>query len=522
MSLFMRRSTSLTAAAEVAPVPRGLILAMLFVMGVLGFLAQTDRQIPSLIIALCSIAGVMGLFLTSLRRPELPIYVMVAYLPFSKVLIGDFGGIMAALNLTNLLIVVLFVSWWTSSHAERRPLFEPHMLHLPIVLLVGWVLISFVRTTFLYGHMWVESYLSESLSDLKRWLDPIVIYFLFFHLVKDRQRWKTVVVLIMVGVTIAALMAIREYLTGNEGSSLESSRVGGIAGQPNILGAFFVYYMFLFAAFWLQRVNRPKAWGFLVPFLLCFRGIMVTFSRGAYVAFAQGVLGLTYFKNKFLFALAAGAIAFVVMNPSVLPGGMRYRLESTFRPQTQIVDPYGTTDLEKSLDESSAVRLMIWRGATQMIQKHPWFGIGLGRFPYEIREYLAQDRWIDAHNAYLITAAEFGVPALVLFVLILLVLFRITAVVYRRHPDPFIRATALGFLGGLSGLFMANMFGSRLNTTEVSGYFWILAALMARAHLWTREEMSAAQRAAVSGRRQPPRAAGIMARAARPAIRRLT
>ena len=114
MSLFtMRRQVQPVSIEEAAPVPRGLLMWMLAVMGILGFLAQTDREISGFVIALCSFAGIVGLLLAGMRRPELPIYVMVAYLPFSKVLIGDFGGIMAALNLTNLLIVVLFVSWWS-------------------------------------------------------------------------------------------------------------------------------------------------------------------------------------------------------------------------------------------------------------------------------------------------------------------------------------------------------------------------------------------------------------------------
>ncbi len=487
MSRLFQHRQAHAQALEPAPVRRGLIVGMLFVMAVLGFLSQTDRQIPPTIILICSLLGISMLAFFGTAQPDLPLYVMVAYLPFSKILVGDFGGIMVALNLTNILLVIVFINWMTGTSPVNYKTFQQHILHAPVLLMVGWVLLSFLRATFQYGSSWVPYYIGENLGELKRWLDPIIVYFLYFHIVRDRQRWKTIVAILMLGVFIAALMAIREYLTQSEGSSIESSRIGGIAGQPNILGAFFVYYMFLFAAFWLERIKQLKYWSFLVPFLACFRGIMVTFSRGAYLAFAQGVLGLTYFKHKLLFALAVLAVVFAVLNPWVLPEGIRYRMRTTFKPDTELVDPYNAGALEQQLDMSSAVRLTIWRGAMVMIQEHPWFGIGLGRFPYDIKNYLQQERWIDAHNAYIITAAEFGIPALIFLIVILLIVYRLTVIVYRHHPDPFIRTTALGFLGGLSGLFMANMFGSRLNTTEVSGYFWILAALMARAHLWVRE-----------------------------------
>ena len=58
---------------------------------------------------------------------------------------------------------------------------------------------------------------------------------------------------------------------------------------------------------------------------------------------------------------------------------------------------------------------------------------------------------------------------------------------YRRSRDPFFRAMALGWLGGLSGLLVANMFGSRLNSEEISSYFWILCSLIMRA-VWIEQQ----------------------------------
>lgn len=485
------------------PISRGLLMGMLVLVGVLGYLVHSETELQSWVLLGGGAVGGLALLLAALQRPDLPLYVMVIYLPFSKLLTGDFGGIMMALNLTNLLLMVIVVSWFASSASEGMPRFEPNILHLPVLLFALWGLLSFVVKSSTSG-----SYFIRHVAELKRWLDPIVIYFLFFHLVKDRRRWKTIVVLVMVGVTIAALLAVHDYMGVREGTSLEKSRVGGIAGQPNILGAFFVYYMFLFAGFWLERMNRPKAWWLLAPFLLCFRGIMVTFSRGAYLAFAQGLMGLAFFKNKALFVLACLGIGFALLNPWILPEGIRYRLETTFKDQNQLASPYATgiEDLQQELDPSAGLRLVIWQGAMDMIKERPWLGVGLGRFQREIMEYAPLDRPRDAHNAYLITAAELGVPALAFFLITVLMMFRITRTVYRRHADPFIRTTALGFLGGLSGLLMANMFGSRMNTSEVSGYFWILAALMARAHLWTREEMAKERLAQATERQQHVRA----------------
>jgi O-antigen ligase len=472
------------ATAQPPVISKGLLFGLMCLLLFLGYVMHTETQLPGPLIAFGGIVGLMALFVVSLRRVDIPLYIMAIYLPFSKQLAGDFGGAISAVNLTNMLFLVILISAFANGPREGGLRFERHILHLPIILLVGWGIVTFTY----WSSVSRNNYFFRFLPDFKRWMDPIMLYFLYFHLVKDQRRWKAVVVLIMIGVTLVAGLAVHDYMGVRAGTSLEKSRIGGIAGQPNILGAFFVYYMFLYAGFWLENLRRGRAWLLWLPFLLCFRGIMVTFSRGAYLAFAQGVLGLTYFKNKALFVLAAGAIAFCIFNPSVLPEGIRFRVESTFKSKTELTSVYGMRHLEDEVDRSAAIRIEIWKATIEMIKEHPWLGISFGRFKNQLHLYLDLGRQMDAHNAYLILAAEQGIPALVLFILVLLVLFRVTVVVYRRHPDPFIRATALGFLGGLSGLFMANMWGSRVNTTETSGYLWIMAALMARAYLWVREQ----------------------------------
>ena len=40
----------------------------------------------------------------------------------------------------------------------------------------------------------------------------------------------------------------------------------------------------------------------------------------------------------------------------------------------------------------------------------------------------------------------------------------------------------MGFAGGLVGLLVICMFGSRITSFEIFGYFWILAAIVVRAN----------------------------------------
>ncbi|MBI3321168.1 MAG: O-antigen ligase family protein [Candidatus Omnitrophica bacterium] len=430
------------------------------------------------------LAGVgLTVFVAGLLHPEIPLLALAAYVPFNKVLPGDFGGALMAFNLTNLFMAIAIIGYVLRQLVARRPMLEKSGLNLAVLLFCALGAASLIRGVVAgYG----EEYAATFLIPLKRWLTPIVLFFLAFHLIRDRRSIQQMIVVMLIVVTAAALMAIKDYIDVGPNSSLEKTRVGGIAMQPNMLGAFFVYYMFLFAAFWVDRLKKFRYWGLLVPFLLCFRAIQVTFSRGAYIAFAAGALAMTFFKNKIACVILICLGVFAFMNPWLLPRGIAYRFSSTMR-NVQINDVYESSDLVNNLDSSSYSRLQIWAGAVQMIREYPLFGVGYGVFPYFIGRYVTARKQMDAHNSYLIIAAEMGIPALLVFLWILGALFMKTRWLYRHAKDPFFKSMALGWLGGLSGLMVANMFGSRLHSEEISSYFWILCGIILRAVAIERE-----------------------------------
>jgi O-antigen ligase len=203
---------------------------------------------------------------------------------------------------------------------------------------------------------------------------------------------------------------------------------------------------------------------------------MVTFSRGGYVAFAAAGLTIAFFRNKVLFIAVTLALILAIINPVLLPKGIASRMSSTFRN-----DQIYASSLEEEVDSSAATRIAIWKGSLPMINDHKWFGIGYGVFPYLIPFYAPEVGEITPHNTYILIAAEMGIFALLAFLLVLLVIFRNSYKLYKMTQDKFFKALSLGMLGSLGGVLIANVFGGRLDSEELSSYFWILAALVFRA-----------------------------------------
>lgn len=458
---------------------------MIMVIGLFGFIVVKEVSLPSGVIAALGGLSLLGLLMTGIQYPEMPLYVLVAYLPFSRLLTGDFGTNAYALNMTNILIgwVIIGHSMKIVNSRHRVPMSSPMNFGVALFCFMG--AISLVRTGFEYGG-W---YMSEIVTHFKRWFTPVFLYFLTLWVVREKRILKTVVILIMVAMVMVALMSIRDYMYVDD-SSLEKARVGGIAEHSNTLGAFFVYYMFLFFGYFLTFSKKAKAWFLLIPFGLCFRGIMVTFSRGAYLGFAAGILAAFFYRSKIMFlaVLAVGAV--IVANPIFLPAGIRYRMSQTAVERGPSSSLLAEGALEEGLEASASTRIKIWKGALKMIEEHPLWGVGYGAFPAFIPSYTeGAIGHMDAHNSYLLIAAEMGLPTLAVFLLVLLMALYYSWWLYRRTKDLDLKAIALGVLSGLCGLVVTNMFGSRMDDQAVSSYFWILCAIVIRGVLMERQEM---------------------------------
>ena len=450
----------------------GLYIVFFFLVSVVVFVLAKEVSLPRAVTIPIAVIGLIVLIYTSFAKPHIALLMLTAYVPFSKMITGQFGTQIVGVNLTNVMMIIIIMGWIAYASFNKQTVLTSASVSPVILAFCIWGFVTLLRAGIIYG----EAYDMEGFFILfKRWLTPILLYFLGLNIIRDRESFKKVIFVMMLITFMIALMAIRDYMNVG-GSSLESSRIGGVFDQPNTLGAYFVYNMFFFLGFFLYYFRSLKYWLLLIPFLACFRGIMVTFSRGAYVACAFGGYMTTFFRSKALFIISSILLFIIISNPIFLPEGIQYRLKQTFG-RGQVI----STNIGDVTDASVEKRMLIWQGAMQMIKEEPLFGFGYGVFPLAIGAYMPQIKGMDAHNTYLILAAEMGIPSLVIFLVILIMLIKNSWWLSRHSKDRYFKAFALGMLGGLFGLLVANMFGSRLNAEEVSSYFWLLSGLLMRA-----------------------------------------
>lgn len=133
-------------------------------------------------------------------------------------------------------------------------------------------------------------------------------------------------------------------------------------------------------------------------------------------------------------------------------------------------------------------RRQVWERGLGYVEHHPVFGVGVGSYPIAegTLSDIAHDRaargqgfkWSVAHNSFLETAAELGVPGLAVFLAMFVVALRLLARVGPgRRYGPWItrRETALAqmLLGALFGFAVAGFFVS----AEYFSYLYFLFGL---------------------------------------------
>ncbi|MBA3725636.1 MAG: O-antigen ligase family protein, partial [Armatimonadetes bacterium] len=122
--------------------------------------------------------------------------------------------------------------------------------------------------------------------------------------------------------------------------------------------------------------------------------------------------------------------------------------------------------------QSFGFRQQLWKDTIKMAQAYPAFGSGAGTFGEEIQNFTATEGSVVAHNSYLQMAAESGVPAAILLLLIAGVWF---VAVLRRHEGMPAEINLLR-MGIAAGVVAA---GANLVVESSLSYFGFATALFA-------------------------------------------
>jgi O-antigen ligase len=177
--------------------------------------------------------------------------------------------------------------------------------------------------------------------------------------------------------------------------------------------------------------------------------VTLTYSRSGFMALGVAIcfsfweFGVRAKRNHLI---VAGVFLTLLLLPVLLPSHYGTRLIGIFNPSVDALD-LGSHEARKQLLKESV----------ELSLRHPLFGVGPGDFAS------ATEYWHVTHNTYTQLSSEAGLPALILFILILRQVFRYLRDIrkterFRNDPQVQILTGALraSFAGYLLGAFFAS------------------------------------------------------------------
>jgi O-antigen ligase len=125
-------------------------------------------------------------------------------------------------------------------------------------------------------------------------------------------------------------------------------------------------------------------------------------------------------------------------------------------------------------------RLALWREVAGKIEQRPWTGYGFGRgmLRVELRDELKVAQLWHAHNLFLDTALQLGVPGVVLLLALLAATLR-EGWRLARDPSPAAMACGIAVVAVLVGMLVRNMTDVLLVRQNALLYWGVMGVLLA-------------------------------------------
>ncbi len=264
-----------------------------------------------------------------------------------------------------------------------------------------------------------------------------------------RTPWVVMLPLVVVA-CLEAVLGLAQFYDGFSGAGAQGTYGSRdhFAGLMEMALPFPIMYGM--AALWRNRVPfrsplKPAlaACGSFAAGALLLLGSIHSLSRMGFIAalFALAILGASALPKRFLFAAPAAVLLLFI-----------------YLPPNELIERFA--DLSSRDKIAAQDRLELWRETMPLIAAYPLTGCGLGTYESAFMRFkrsapLANDPF--AHNDYLQYAAELGLPAFLLGLLVVTGVVACTIGAASRHDSPAGRALALACLASMSALLLHSL-----------------------------------------------------------------
>lgn len=315
---------------------------------------------------------------------------------------------------------------------------------------------------------------AESRRFLVFYMTCFLMVFNMIAVIRSKDDLMQILRMALVGLTIAGIFGVYQYIIKvpvnpawidtklNQGNL---TRVYAFFNNPNDFAeVILIFVPFYFAAFFNTKstIARLIYLGMAVPPLL---SMLMTLSRGAWVALAIAAVVYVFFKEKKLIPvfilLGIAAIPF-------LPRSILMRLKTLMNPA----------------DSSYSTRIEIWQTVAPIIKDYWLTGLGLGN---ETLLRVSKNYYVfvskgsipsHSHNLYLQIWIETGIFGITSFLAFILTTVKKSIKSIVRPGDVMVRNMLIAGLASMTGLLANGMIEYVWFDRRVMLFFWAVVGII--------------------------------------------
>jgi len=391
-----------------------------------------------------------------------------------------------------LLAMLLLRADWRSGVLQRMADFCKSAVNLPVLLFLAVAGISVL----------MAPDMKSAVQEFLRLGSGAVIYFAIAHHVRRSDQLSCLVDVVLF---LCCAISIAGFVQFSSGAGVYAT---GLFGDHQLYGSVLMALLPVAAAVAVSEKSPGRQLFARGATVLTAAGLLIAGSRGAWIGGATAltlltVVSLVQMVKKqrshvpmkvsevvvpvALLAMATGFFLYLWPQSSAIMGRA-----TTFKAVTTSASSEKCCSAKTHLTEDATWngRLNAWAGAEKMIAQSPWTGKGLGSYAALQHNYSGQGMDIaslhlrpslgeQAHNLYLQTAAEIGIPGLLIFLSIPLTLLFFGVRRAMQMDDGIKKTLLLGAMAATVGILVDALSSPSWQMGNVSVFMWLLMGIVA-------------------------------------------
>ncbi|MDY6853834.1 MAG: O-antigen ligase family protein [Thermodesulfobacteriota bacterium] len=347
---------------------------------------------------------------------------------------------------------------------------------------VFFILLLFLYFVFFFYAGLRGDTLKLGIFEFRRYIVPQIVAFLVaYRGFQNKEDYRRFLFYLMTLIIIIALFTFWDVFfdrwllksdTLNEKTywgGRRHGRFGSFFLNPNYMGAFAVlFFPIIFIQALTEKTNWKRIYCWLGVLALVF-ALIETQSRGPLLSFCISLIVFILIpsRNYSLFKKVGSLVLLLILLYAFMPGFFEHSIQRF-------------SMLEAEANEETRSRKTVWIYTLKVIADSPYFGIGLGEIKYiksMIQAGFVEEYSIwpldNPHNSYLQIAVYSGIPALVIFILLNILLTKKSVSKILTEKEQWTSFYLIGFVAGMIGFLTSLITDMHMFVPSIVSSYWI-------------------------------------------------